>query len=79
MQPISKKNLLEMINTELKNYPEYDGKTLVKDVDQNFDNSFVYKFDVELSDIIQMIYAGELSDFIGPFFDEKFLLIDENL
>ncbi|CAM3018974.1 hypothetical protein [Acinetobacter celticus] len=75
MQPISKKNLLELINAELKKHPDHDGKTLVKDVEQNCDNSFEYKFDVVLSDMYQMIYSGEMTGYIAPIFDENFLLI----
>lgn len=76
MQPITKKDLLNLINDELKKYSEHDGKTFVMDIEQNSDKSFEYKIDVVEDDFSHLIYCKEVTGFIAPIFDEKFLLID---
>lgn len=75
MQPITKKDLLDLINTELKNHPEYDGEIFISDVKQEA-HVLVFYADNMLNDSAKFILANKLIKEIDPVFNGKFLLID---
>ncbi|MGX7831455.1 hypothetical protein [Acinetobacter baumannii] len=75
MQPITKKDLLDLINTELKNHPDHDGEILISDVKQT-GHVFVFYADDMLNNPTKMLLAQELIRSLDPIFNGKFLLID---
>lgn len=75
MQPITKKDLLDLINAELKNHPDHDGEIFISDVKQT-GHVFVFYADNIMDNPTGMILAQELITSLDPVFNGKFLLID---
>lgn len=75
MQPITKKDLLDLINTELKNHPDHDGEITVVDVNQ-VGHVFNFSMGEVGKDHKKFFLANELISEIGSKFKDKFRLID---
>ena len=75
MQPITKKDLLDLMNAELKKHPNHDGEISACDVKQE---GHVFHFSIGDigTDHKKFFLANELISEIGPKFKDKFFLID---
>lgn len=71
MQLITKNELIELANIELKKLPDYDETIVIVDVKQE-GNAFIFWADLDTTE--KMILANELIEKIDPIFRDKYLI-----